>query len=238
MMLRRRFLLALLLPLSLSAQATPDGRRLTLGTDTLDVYLVRGADTSWVGRVVDELRVIEGGRLHRVYQSDNQVFGGSLDTLTDDLRTLRPIAIRNRTGRSASFFKFGRGRATGWNYPQNADSVMVDVPIDEGVFSGSSVDLVLRASPLSANWRGELPMFLSTSGTVAQFRAWVGGEVVIAGVPVWQVNADFAGMSVTFWIAKDSRRMLRQTMQLAPDAVMLYTKERGIRTTAVPGQRS
>ena len=63
---------------SLAPAQSPDGRLLRPGTDSLAVFVIRGADTTRTGLVVDELSVSNSGgraQLHRVYRSADQLLG-------------------------------------------------------------------------------------------------------------------------------------------------------------------
>jgi hypothetical protein len=43
-----------------------------------------------------------------------------------------------------------------------------------------------------------------------------GSEVVEGHGDTWRVEADLAGVPVTFWITKSSRRLVRQVIHVSP----------------------
>src|SRR6478609_2015217 len=75
---------------SLQAQTVrgpqPDGRRLQLGSDTLEVFLVRQGQQVRTGIIVDKLDTVRADgetRLQRVYRRVDEVLGSGVDTLVD-----------------------------------------------------------------------------------------------------------------------------------------------------------
>src|SRR5688572_10364921 len=203
----------------------PRGKRLRPGVDSLAVFFINGTDTARTGLVRDELAFVEvNGRqvLRRVYQTQDRVLGVRVDTLVDDAADLRPVAHRSRTLNGLEFLEFGQGRATGWMRLANGDSVTVDARFDPGAYNASAFDLVLRSSPLHAEWQVQVPSFMPNTRTVVPLSARVVGSELIDGEDSWKVQADFTGMPVTFWIGKESRRLRRQLMRLRPDRGILF----------------
>ena len=190
-----------------------DGRRIRPGTDSLAIYLVRGGDTTRTGVVRDEITVDRSGArplLRRAYYSADRAIGTVVDTATDDLETLAPVRERSRTDRSAEFLDFEPGRVRGWLRLANGDSVPVDAGLPAAVYRASAVDLVLRAAPLAEGWSADVPAFMSSTRTVAPLHARVAALETVEGEPCWRVDAEFAGLPVSFWIARDSRALRRQ----------------------------
>ena len=203
----------------------PHGSLLSLGTDSLAIYLVRGNDTTRTGIVVDELRPIEeNGQalLQRVYTSTDWILGSRVDTLVDVRATLAPVRHRSRTTRSFEFLDFTPRGLKGWLRLANGDSIGVAVPLPATVYNSSSFDLVLRSSPLRDGWSAVVPVLLPSTRTVVPLRARVAGSEVIGGEATWRVEAEFTGMPVTFWISKTSRKLKQQTMQVRPDVLILF----------------
>lgn len=216
---------------------TPDGRLLRPGADSLAIYVVDGTDTTRTGLAVDKLEVFEeGGRslLRRVYQSSDQLLGTSLDTLVDVLATLEPVRHRSRTSRSLEFLEFTPGAVKGWLRLANGDSVAVEAPLPPTVYNSSSFDLVIRASPLSETWQATIPALLAHTRTVVSLRARVAGSELVNGDPTWRVEAEFAGLPVTFWISKTTRVLRQQAMRIRPDMTILFAAPKA----AAPVNRS
>lgn len=209
------------------AQLELDGARIRPGTDSMVMYLVTGGDTTRAGEISDEIAMTrEGGTraIRRVHASASSVTGMNVDTLMDDAATLRPIRERGAGGMGSVALDFAAGRITGWARSDDGDSVVV-ATTPKGVFyNSSSLDLVIRASPLRDGWTAEIPVYISTSDEVVPVRAAVAGSETVDGVACWRVEVDFTGMPVIFWIEKDSRAMARQAMRMAPDVEVLFRR--------------
>ena len=222
-----RWVAALLAVTACSLDAPPeaDGRLLPQRTDTLAIYLIRGADTVRSGRTIDELRVIEeDGRklLHRIYRTEDDRLGTRADTLVDEQLSLAPVRHRSGSPRTREVLDFAEGRVRGWLREEDGDSVPVDLAIGDSVRNASSFDLVLRASPLAEGWETTVPAFLPNARAVVPMRAVVGGSEEIGGRPTWRVEADFAGLPVIFWIDKATRAIRRQAILMGSDRMVLY----------------
>ena len=221
--------LASLAACSPDAPAGLDGRLLPARTDTLAIYLIRGTDTVRSGRTIDELKVVdENGRalLHRVYRTEDDRLGTRVDTLVDEQRSLAPVRQRSSSTQSREVLDFGAGRVRGWLRAESGDSLPIDVAIGDSVRNASSFDLVVRASALAEGWQATVPAFLPNTRAVEPMRAAVTGSEQVAGSQTWRVDADFAGMPVTFWIDKGTRAIRRQVIRMGPDATVLYDAAR------------
>jgi hypothetical protein len=222
----RRLTIACSALIALAGNAfSQDARLLVPGVDTLATYLIRGTDTMRTGTVIDEISIDTASKervVRRVYRSSDEVLGQRVDTLIDAFPSLAPRAHRSRSSRTLEFLEFATGRASGWIRLVNGDSVSVDRPIDPGVVNASSLDLVLRTSPLSPTWQATINTFIASMKAAVPMHARVDGEEAIRGRAAWRVRADFAGTPVTFWIDKKSRALLRQVMRLGVDVEILF----------------
>lgn len=206
--------------------AAVDGRRLPLGVDSLRVYLIRGNDTTQTGGIIDALTTGErDGRqlLYRVYESRDQVLSSGVDSLTDELVTLRPVRHRSRRRSGAELLDYSGQRVTGMIRGADGDSVIVDTSLPGVVFNSSSFDLVLRAAPLAEGWSATVPAFLPSSRSVVALTARVAGLETIGGQQCWRVEADFEGTPVTFWITQDGHKLRQQPMRIRPDVSILFS---------------
>ncbi|MDR0786440.1 MAG: hypothetical protein LBG44_01000 [Gemmatimonadota bacterium] len=224
------FLLVLLPLNTLTAQTSSIRPELIRsGVDTLYSYLINRSDTVEIGFVIDEISRVPGGdrsTIRRVYISQDQVRGISVDTILDDALTLKPIALRHRSSGNLALFDFGEELVEGWMMLANGDSVAVSTPISNKVYGSSTFDLVLRSSPLEEGWRTEVSAFLASTRTAVPLQARVDGSEDIGGNPAWRIQADFAGTPVTFWVDKASRSLVRQSMRINPDLELLTTAQR------------
>lgn len=218
------YAIAVALPAQNPSRPDPDGTRLTVGTDSLAIYVIQGRDTTRTGILHDELRILRDGNrdvLRRVYQSTDQILGSRTDTITDGLRDLHPVQHRSYTDRGLERIDFIADRARGWMRLANGDSVAVESAV-AGAFNASSFDLVLRASSLKSGWHATVMAFASSARATLPLTARVIGDETIAGEVCWRVQAEFGGTPVTFWISQKSRRLMQQLMVLHPDMQILF----------------
>jgi hypothetical protein len=214
-------------PTILAGQATnapvrPDGHKLRLGTDSFAVYLIRGADTTLTGSVIDAL-TSDGPRLIRVYISEDRVLGSRLDTIIDRLPDLTPIAYHSRSSQLIAHLAFDTAGASGWVRLVNGDSTPVQVPFDATVYNGATFDLIVRSSRLAPGLQLTVPSFLAGPNSVVPIHGAVSGSAVVDGHPCWVFAGDFATVPLTLWIDKSTRTLRRQLMQLRVDAAVLFT---------------
>lgn len=227
---RLAFLIASLVCCSdvLTAQAVArvavDLARLKCGVDSLEIYVVQGSARRRTGVLVDECRSTGTGTarvLTRIYRTADRVLGNRLDTIVDLWSTLEPRTYHSVSSRTSSGEKiqldWSAGRLRGRIEPDNKPAAKVDEEVKSPQYNSASFDVLLRASPLAAGYSVDVPAYVPGRG-VTTLTAKVVGEEQIAGQASWRVDADFAGLSVTFWIAKTSRQLLKQVMHLTPEA--------------------
>jgi len=215
---------------SQSAVPHPDARRLRFGTDSLEVYLVRHGQRQRTGLITDRLdtvRVKGELRLRRVYRTMDSVLGDGIDTLVDRFPDLQPRSVFSTS-------KLGGSERTTWTAGRVAGTVAlpnhvshaIDTTIPPGTFSGSTFDLVLRSSPLATGYAVDVPSFSGRQG-VATLTAKVTAEEALPGSGrAWRVEANFAGLPVTFWIDQTSRRLLQQSMTVGPGVEVVFVAMR------------
>ncbi|MGE0440512.1 MAG: hypothetical protein AB7L66_13975 [Gemmatimonadales bacterium] len=221
--------LMLVIPAATAAQSL-DVSRIAARTDTMEIVGVRGRDTLAAGLLIDEIgRIERNGRpvVLRVYRSRSPLLGTRVDTLIDAAESLRPVRAASRTDRGADLVDFGGGRARGYSILANGDSVPIDVPVGADIVNASSLDLAIRASPLAANATFGFEVFLPPTRSVVRMDARVAAVDTIDGEPAWRVDANFAGSPVSFWIGRESRRLVRQVMTVQPGFQLLFRRPRG-----------
>lgn len=208
-----------------AARPYPD--LLQAGTDTLYQYLVQGADTTFIGTVVDVIeRVSLNGRavIRRIYSSDSRLSGGTRDTIIDDAATLRPVRTASYSTRAIEKVEYGPDRASGWIRQPNGDSLRIDVAVPPQVYAASSFDVVIRASELDDGWSATVPAFVASSRVVVPMTARVVREERIDEWECWRVDAEYMGMPVNFWVERETRRLCRQEMRPRVGLSLLYTR--------------
>jgi hypothetical protein len=207
----------------------PDGRRLRVASDSLEIYVVRLGQPQRTGYLVDRLdtvRVNGETLLRRVYRTTDPVLGSRVDTLIDAFATLQPRTVRSRSDRGTERLDWQTTRVVGVVDEPDGPSRSIDSPLPKGWYSSASFDLILRASPLAEGFRISVPTFSGRDGSHVLTAAVVGSEVVAGYGDTWHIEADFAGLPVTFWISKTSRRLVRQIMHLSPTMEIMFVSPR------------
>jgi hypothetical protein len=219
---------------SLHAQSArepkPDGRRLRLGTDSLEVFVVRQGRPVRTGAIVDRLdtvRVDGDLLLRRVYRRTDAALGNGVDTLVDRFPDLAPRSVRSTSdGGGTETLTWRAGRLTGAVERSGTSTRAIDTTVAASAFSRSSVDLVLRASPLAVGYEVAVPAYSARQGA-ATITARVAASETLPGFgTAWRVEADYGGMPVTSWIDAKARRVVRQVIRVAPGTELLYVATR------------
>ena len=211
------------------AAPQPDGRLLRLGSDSLEVYVVRLGEAKRTGSLIDQLdtvRVNGETMLRRIYRTNDTALGTSVDTLVDVFATLEPRSVRSHFSRGAEKLDWQPSRVVGVVEESEGATRSIDSPRPTGWYSSASFDLILRASPLAEGFRISVPTFSGRDGSHVLTAAVVGSEVVAGYGDTWHIEADFAGLPVTFWISKTSRRLVRQIMHLSPTMEIMFVSPR------------
>ena len=206
----------------LNAQGTPPaprGDRLQCGTDSMSVVLsLPDGQRRDKGRIVDQCTVREHDgvkELGRVYASLDAIVDNHVDTIVDEFATLRPLSYRSHSKAQTVVLDWSPSSVSGTITPIGQPARQISESVSGTVFDGASFDVVLRASPLSLGYATSVTSFVPGLG-VRVLTAKVAVAETIAGTPAWRVEADYAGLPVTFWIAKDSRRLVKQRMTVGP----------------------
>ena len=223
-MLIRSLLVVALVSQTLQAQTNPvsglDPTRLRLTTDTLDVYIVREGRQHRTGTIIDALDTVRTDgelRLQRVYRRTDELLGNGVDTLVDafaDL-TLRRIDSRSDDG-GVERVEWRNGRIVGVVEQNGKPARQIDTAAAGGAYSSASFDLILRSAPLAARYALAIPAYSGREGPKRLTAKVAGSEKLPGFGATWRVEADFGQRSATFWITKDSRRLVRQLVHVAP----------------------
>ena len=203
----------------------PDGKRLRLGSDSLEVYIIRMGQPQRTGFLVDRLdtvRVNGETMLRRISRTTDSVLGTSVDTLVDAFTTLQPQRVSSRSNRSTERLDWRPDRVVGVVEESDAPARSIDSPRPTGWYSSASFDLILRASPLADGYRISVPTFSGRQGSNVLTAKVAGSEAVEGYGDTWRIEADVAGLPVTFWISKSSRRLVRQIMHISPTMKIMF----------------
>src|SRR5215211_3078374 len=131
------------------------------------------------------------------------------------------LSFHNRglleNGRCSIELDWTTSRLRGRVQPEGKAASTIDEQVRSPLYNSASFDLIVRASPLAMGYAVAVPSYVPSRGIVT-LTAKVVGDDMIDGQATWRVDADFTGMSVSFWVAKTSRRLLKQVMHVAPGA--------------------
>ena len=209
-----------------SREPKPDARRLRLGTDTLEVFVVRQGRPLRTGTIVDRLdtvRVDGELLLRRVYRRTDVALGDGVDTLVDRFPDLSPHTVRSTSaGGGTETLTWRAGRLTGTVEQRDKPTRAIDTTAAPSTYSRSSVDLILRASPLAVGYEVAVPAYSARQGGGTITARVTASETLPGFGETWRVEGNYAGMSVTFWIAARTRRVVRQIIRVAPGTELLY----------------
>jgi len=228
-MLCRFLLAAALLSGTIEAQARPvsrlDTKLLRLTTDSLEVYVVRQGKQGRSGTIVDALDTVRvNGELclQRVYSRTDVALGDGVDTLVDAFAdvTLRLIDSRSDGG-GVEHLEWRSGRIVGVIEQGGRPARQIDSAAANGVYSSASFDLILRAAPLANGYTVTIPAFSGRQGAKTVSAKVAGSETLPRFGATWRLDVDFGGRSATFWITKDSRRLVRQIVHVLPGLEIL-----------------
>lgn len=203
----------------------PDGRRLRLATDSLEVYVVRLGQSPRTGFLIDRLdtvRVNGETMLRRIQRTSDAALGSSVDTLLHTLATLQPRSVRSHSDHGTERLEWQTSRVVGVVEESESPARSIDSPLPKGWYSSESFDLILRASPLADGYGVAVPTFSGHQGSHVLTAKVAGSEEVEGHGDTWRIEADVAGLPVTFWISKTSRRLVRQVMHVSPVLEIMF----------------
>jgi hypothetical protein len=197
----------------------PDGRRLRLATDSLEVYVVRLGQSRRTGFLVDRLDTVRANGetlLRRIHRTADAALGSSVDTLVHALATLQPRSVRSYSDRGTERLDWQTSRVVGVVEEPESPVRSIDSPLPSGWYNSASFDLILRACPLADGYEVVVPTFSGLQGSRVLTAKVAGSEEVEGHGDTWRIEADLAGVPVTFWISKSSRRLVRQVIHVSP----------------------
>ena len=67
-----------------------------------------------------------------------------------------------------------------------------------------------------------MPTFSGRQGSHVLTAKVTGSEDVEGHGETWRIEADLAGLPVTFWISKSSRRLVRQILHVSPVLQIMF----------------
>jgi hypothetical protein len=210
-----------------------DGRRITPGTYTLRMIASRGDQEVEVGTITEDVRVTAGANGEAVLERAQTVqarFGTLTDSVAMRLATLAPIRHRSHNPQRVMRLDFDGKRITGDITPVEGEATKIDEEFDIALFDSSPIDLIIRALPLEEGYGARIPTFIHEMGGKVVFEARVlRAETVEVSdgrkVDAWVVESGRnVGPTSTYWIAKDTRELLRQVTSQGPGVELRFVR--------------
>jgi hypothetical protein len=206
------------------AAPQPDGHRLRLATDSLEVYVVRLGHPQRTGFLIDRLdtvRVDGETMLRRIRRTTDAALGSSVDTIVHALATLQPRIVRSYSDRGLERLDWQASRVVGVVEEPDSPVRSIDSPLPKGWYGRESFDLILRACPLAEGYGVAVPTF-GREGSQVLTATVAASEVVEGHGDTWRIEADVASLPVTFWISKTSRRLVREIIHVSPVLQIMF----------------
>ena len=209
--------------------ASLNGTRLRPMTSTKRMLLVRGGQTTEVGKVTDDIR-IANGEVTRI-QSMSSMMGQSVDTVVFRQAGFAPLRHRGKSAQRALSIDFNGMKITGSTVPATGGAATpIDLTSDVALFDVGTMDLVLQVLPLADGYSVKLPGYMVEAGG----KTWVtvnvtGSEQVVAApgvapVEAWVVEQDIAGQKMKHWVEKTTREIVKTTFSPAPGVELQMVK--------------
>ena len=228
-MLIRSLLAVALVASTIQAQARSvagvDPTLLRLATDSLEVYIVNHGDRYRSGTIVDALDTVRVNgelRLLRVYRRTDVALGNGVDTLVDAFADLTLRIVDSRSdGGGVEHVEWQNGRIVGTVEQSGKPTRKVNFAAPGGVYSSASFDLILEGAPLADGYTVSISAFSGRQGSKAMSAKVAGSENLPHFGATWRVEVDLGGRTATFWITKDSRRLVRQLVHVGPEVEIL-----------------
>ncbi|HMA24119.1 MAG TPA: hypothetical protein VKP00_08990, partial [Gemmatimonadaceae bacterium] len=149
------------------------------------------------------------------------------DTLVDAFADLRLRLVDSRSeGGGVEHVEWRNGRVVGVVEQSGTATRQVDTAATSAVYSSSSFDLIVRAAPLAQGYALTIPAFSGRQGAKTVSAKVAASETLPRLGATWRVEADLGGRSATYWIAKDSHRLVRALVRVTPGIEILLLANR------------
>jgi hypothetical protein len=200
---------------------------LRMGQQRMRVLLTQDGRTRAAGTATEVLG-IENDRgaplLRRMQTLDSRELGMVRAEVLMSPTTLAPVRAQSAGLLGASALRYDLEGVYGSVTPAGGIRSEVDLPLDAPVFDGYAVELILRALPLEAGYQVTIPAYVHRAGAVVPVAVRVEAREEYAGQAAWRVSADFGRLRATYWIAHESRTLLRQDTLLSSGTTLTFVR--------------
>lgn len=197
-----------------------DGRRLRSGTSRYSWIMVQGGREQPVGTRTDVLVVRGDGRVSRV-QTVQRGSWALVDSTVAEERTLAPRIHRSHQSTRTVSLDFAGARVNG--RAVSGDSVQpVSAVLERPAFDSGNWDLVVRALPLRRGFAARVAVFDHEAAGLAWYPVCVVGQEAAGphGIPAWRVEARLSRSTITLWVDRATRDVIRFESTLQNGAIL------------------
>jgi len=202
------------------------GRSLLLGTTIKQLVMEDSSGRQVLGRLTQQLGTATIGGKTGMLSVQTFDLGGkqTVDSSFADLRTLAPILHRSHNESRAMTLDFDLARVTGAVKPSSGDAKAIDQTTAVATFDSNIADVVFAALPLSDGYSASIPTYIYEEGGLVWNEITVTNAQPVDGVAVWLVRAHTAKRDVEYWIARQSRTVVKSRYQIAPGRALVIER--------------
>ncbi len=230
--MKRSFVLAVALVAFSSVAVVAQSSRLWVGTDAVDAQRI------WPGTSVTTHALVENGETKSGYVETEQIAfvvrdgrhllrqtvavewegrTAATDTTFYDAATLAPVShVSHAPGRRTLVLHYWGNEIGGTMTPAEGEPEDIRISLEQQAYDPSSYALLARALPLEEGYGVDVPIFNHEARENQVMHVWVKGiESVQTGEHSWEdayavsITYEDSDASATYWVAKDSRLMLK-----------------------------
>ncbi len=195
-----------------------DGRRIHPGSTTKHMILTgMGAprDAGTMTQVIESTSV-EG---HAAMLSVQAFAGGVVDSSFFDPRTLRPIRLRSHNPSRVLSLDFDGANVSIHFTPAEEPKIATIKQLKRPAFDSNVADLVFASLPLARGFFVRIPVYTYESGGLVWYLARVTGTDSVTGTSgartaAWALELQTPERKIWYWIARDSRRVVKTEYDL------------------------
>ena len=207
--------------------ATPEGARVAPYKQTLRMVMFREGQEQQVGTLTDEVtRSSAGGTpvLIRVQQISTTGRGIMTDTSVANAATLVPRWHSSHGPNRTLRLEFTPGRVRGSEQPVNAEPAAIDHVVGQRIFDGNMLDVLVASLPLSATYKGRIPVYVYEAGGETPVDVAVVSSETLGADPVWVVGVMLGGRIAMYYVTKETPRVAQIVSQPAPGVELKFLR--------------
>ncbi|HLO12552.1 MAG TPA: hypothetical protein VK190_10085 [Pseudoneobacillus sp.] len=199
-------------------------------SDKKDVILIENGKVALLGSTVEEITIDEEkDLLHRkqklIFLDPNKA--NRIVNLEIKLSTFEPITCFDKGPKNVTV-RYEAKEIEMEIEAENHSSALVKHELEDGLFDLFSVELLLRLLPLEIGFTNELRVFNHmVNDTITVKLDVVGLENISDGsldVDAWKVNVFLGENLQTYWIGKDTKELLKQSVKISENVYFEFVR--------------